>query len=283
MNDIKFGPTGNSDAFYEAGLSHTYQEPEWLNKQGLNAFEYPYGRGGKFGEATAIKIGEEAKKYKIAMSIHAPYYINLNTNDNTLNIKYFLETCRIAVGLNADRVIFHPGSLNSMSREDAVKIASGNLKNIIEELDKEGFNNILLCPETMGIQALIGTVEDVITLCKTDSRVYPGIDFGHINALTDGGLKTKADYAKILDKIEDGVSEEKYQNMHIHFAHIEYTAKGEKKHLTFEDKTYGPFFEPLAELLWERRLTPIVICESNGTQAQDAVTMMKIYEDCKKG
>lgn len=282
MEPIKFGPGGNSKFFYESGFKHSYQESEWLNKMGLDAFEYPYGRGGKFGKETAYKIGEEARKYNIAMSIHAPYYINLNKDDNSANIKYFLETCKLAVGMNASRIVFHPGSLYSMTHKEAVRIATKNLIEVVARLNDEGFNDLLLCPETMGKRTLIGSVDDIIELCTADSRIYPGLDFGHINALTDGGLKSQKDYADILDKVKEGVDEDKYRNMHIHFSHIEYTKNGEKKHLTFADDKYGPFFETLAHELYDRKLTPVVICESDGTQAEDALTMQKIYEDVRK-
>jgi len=92
-----------------------------------------------------------------------------------------------------------------------------------------------------------------------------------------GGLSSSAEYAQVLDAIENGVGIDRARLMHIHFSKIEYTAGGEKKHLTFEDTVYGPEPSPLMELLARRGYTPVVICESAGTQDVDALAMMKMY------
>lgn len=110
---IRFGPAGNSNAFYEEGHKHTVEAMEWVARMGLNAYEVSFGRGVRLKEETAGKIGEEARRYGVALSVHAPYFINLATDDPekiAKNTSYFLESARAARWLGADRVVFHPGS-----------------------------------------------------------------------------------------------------------------------------------------------------------------------------
>ena len=121
-------------------------------------------------------------------------------------------------------------------------------------------------------------LDEVIELCLVDDSFVPCIDFGHLNARSFGEIKDKKDYAKILDRMENALGKERTKNFHSHFSKIEFTSPGgEKKHLTFDDTEYGPEFSPLAELIAERGLTPTFICESSGTQTEDAAEMRKIY------
>ena len=103
------------------------------------------------------------------------------------------------------------------------------------------------------------------------------IDFGHLNARTLGGIQTKADYAAILDRMAEVLGDDRARQFHVHFSRIEYSAGGEKRHWTFADTQFGPEPQPLMELLAERQLTPVVICESAGTQAEDAQAMQQMY------
>ena len=282
---IRFGPAGNSEAFYSEGHKHTYEAPQWVHSLGLNAFEYSFGRGVKLKEETGAKIREQAEKYGVAMSVHAPYYINL-ANDAPekfgKNLIYFRESTIAAGYLGAQRVVFHPGSCAKMDRKLAFSNVQKNLKLIVDALWKEGFHDFIYCAETMGKINQIGDLEEIGLLTQISDCVYPAIDFGHLNARTLGGLRSKKDYIAVLDSLKKSAGEEKTRKMHVHFSHIQYTDKGEKLHLTFEDKEWGPFFEPLAEVLAERtEMEPVIICESSGTQAYDALKMKQLYEEAK--
>lgn len=278
MSGPRFGTAGNSDAFYAEGHKHTFEAPAWLAAQGLDAFEYSFGRGAKLRQETGEKIAGEAQRYGIAMSVHAPYYINLANDQFEKNLEYFMQSSMGARYLGARRVVFHPGGKGTMERGEAYARVRQTLVEILRELKQNGFSDMVYCPETMGKINQIGDLEEIIGLVSMDEMLYPTIDFGHMNARTLGGVKSGEDYAVILDAMEKSVGEEKYRNMHIHFSQIEYTKMGEKAHLTFEDKTWGPFFEPLAVEIKKRSLTPTIICESKGTQAMDAVKMKEIYE-----
>jgi len=129
----------------------------------------------------------------------------------------------------------------------------------------------------MGKLGQIGTIEEITRFCKIDKIFVPCVDFGHINARENGTLKTKKDYFDRLSYMIDNLGFDKMSKLHIHFSKIEYTLKGEVKHLTFTDDIYGPEFEPLAEALIDLSLEPFIICESAGTQAEDAMEMKRIY------
>ncbi len=276
---IRFGPAGNSEAFYESGLKHTYQAPQWLNTMGLNAFEYSFGRGIKLKEDTGEKIAQEAEKYNVHISVHAPYYINLANDKFETNLEYIRNSIICGGYMKAKRVVFHPGSCLKLTREQAFANTVQTLKNVIKELKNEGLTETILCAETMGKLNQIGDLQEVCELVNLDDTIYPAIDFGHLNARTLGGLKSLEDFENVLNYMEKTIAKEKYQNMHVHFSHIEYTEKGEKMHLTFEDEKWGPDFDNLAKLIVKRKLTPVIICESNGTQAIDAKAMKDIYEN----
>ena len=131
----------------------------------------------------------------------------------------------------------------------------------------------------MGKINQLGDLNEVMELCRIDDTFIPTIDFGHLNARTLGSIKGKSDYAAILDTIENKLGHDRLNCFHSHFSKIEYTEKGgEKKHLTFSDEIYGPQYEPLMELIYERNLSPTFICESAGTQTEDAQTMKLYYE-----
>ena len=141
-----------------------------------------------------------------------------------------------------------------------------------------GQTDIRLGLETMGKINQLGTLDEVIELCKLSECFSPVIDFGHLNARNVGGYFTDADsYRRAFSTVAEKLSDEKARTMHCHFSKIEFTNKGEKKHLTFSDTVYGPDFEPLMEAIALEKLSPTIICESAGTMAEDALAMKNYY------
>ena len=128
----------------------------------------------------------------------------------------------------------------------------------------------------MGKINQLGDLSEVLEFCTIDERFIPCVDFGHLNSRMQGTM----DYVKALDEIGNTLGIDRLRNMHIHFSKIEYTAGGEKRHLTFADEIYGPQFEPLIEQFILRDMSPSVICESAGTQTDDAAAMMRYYKEC---
>jgi deoxyribonuclease-4 len=174
-------------------------------------------------------------------------------------------------------VIFHSGSCGKQSREAALEKALDTMRRAVAACDEAGFGDMTLCPETMGKIGQLGTLDEVLALCAVDRRITPCIDFGHLNARTLGGIQTKADYAAILDRMGEALGDERARQFHVHFSRIEYSAGGEKRHWTFAETQFGPEPQPLMELLAERGAAPVIICESAGTQAEDAGTMQAQY------
>lgn len=277
----RFGPAGSCQRFAEEGNKSSMQMPGFLEKVGLNAYEYQCGKGVNISEATARAFGEKAKEHGIALSIHAPYYISMSgkIEEKRLNsIRYVLESAEAADWMGADRIIIHTGGCAKMTREEALVLATDTMRRSLAALDEAGFSHIIPCPETMGKMNQLGTLTEVLTLCKLDERMLPCIDFGHLNSRTHGGLAGIEDFAAVLDEMENAIGMDRARRLHVHFSKIEYAEGGEVRHLTFTDQIYGPEFDPLAELFARRSYTPRVICESAGTQTDDALTMKKSFE-----
>ena len=278
----KFGAAGNSDSFYAEGHKASEEMPKWLRIRGLDAYEYQCGNGVRCGEATAKKISDAARENNIIMSVHSPYYINLATPEEEKragSINYIMQSAQLVKYLGGDRVVVHSGAIGKLTRGEALEYAKKTLTLARAEMVSGGFSDVRLCIETMGKINQLGDLYEVMELCRLDESFLPCIDFGHLNARTIGGLKTKADFEEIFDAIENKLGKDRLNVFHSHFSKIEYTPKGgEKKHLTFEDTVFGPEFDFVAEIMAERDIAPTIICESAGTQAEDAYAMKKIYE-----
>jgi len=278
MSKAKFGPGGNGDLFYAQGGKGTVQAPAWVKNYGLDAYEFEAGNGLTAGEATLRKIGEEAKLHGISMSLHTPYFISLSGIDPEKRLKsidYIQKSLWAAELLGAKTIVIHSGSAAKISREEAMRLSCDTLEKVIEAV---GETDIKLGIETMGKVNQLGTLDEVIEQCRVDKHYVPVVDFGHMNSREQGLFRTVDDYRRIFDKIAEGCSPEVAKDLHCHFSKIEYTGAGEKKHLTFDDEVYGPDFEPLMEAIAKDGLTPTIICESDGTQAEDALAMKKCYE-----
>ena len=282
---VKFGPSGNPEAFYEEGNKASIQMPGWLEKKGLEAYEYQCSKGVNVSEKTAIQIGEKAKEHNIFLSIHAPYYISLSSVEEEKRLKsvdYILKTLECARWMNAKRIVVHSGSCSKISREEALSLAKDTLKIAVSEAKSRGLDDIYICPETMGKINQLGTVDEVIELCRLSDTLMPCIDFGHVNAREMGSLNTYQDFLNIINKMKNGLGNERARKFHVHFTRIAYTSGGEKMHIPYDDESFGPSFNPFAEVIVKENLEPVIICESPGMQAQDALTFKSILNSVKR-
>lgn len=276
---ITFGPGGNSVSWGKRRFPADL--PQYLKELGLNGYEIECGRGVRISEAAVRDLPKLAEEHGIYVTLHAPYFISLSSveEEKRINsVNYILESAKAAKSVGARKIVVHSGSCSKMTRAEATYLAKQTLKLAQKSLDDNGLSDIIICPETMGKINQLGTLEEVLELCTVDERFLPTVDFGHLNARTLGGIKSREDYAKMLDLIENELGHERLSNMHVHFSKIEYTNGGEKRHLTFADKQYGPQYEPLMEEIHKRGLEPSIICESDGTQAEDAAEMKKYFE-----
>ena len=274
-----FGPGGNSRAFYDAGYKSTVDAPGWVSSIGLDAYEYEAGSGLTASAGTLLLIGNKARDAGIRMSLHAPYFISLSGVEEVKrlgSLRYISQSLSAAKLLGAYLIVVHTGSAAKISRAEAMRLAADTLYHLLDEIPDNG---VLIGLETMGKINQLGTLEEVIELCKLSPRFVPVVDFGHMNARECGGVfKSASDYLRVFDTIGDKLGDEIARNLHCHFSKIEWSAGGEKRHLTFADTEYGPAYEPLMETIAKAGLTPTVISESDGTMSDDALTMKHYYE-----
>ena len=279
-----FGPGGNGDLFYKDGCKSTLQSPGWVKRFGLDAFEYEAGNGLTAGEASLRAVGEKAREHGIKMSLHAPYFISLSGVDPEKRLKsidYIQKSLWAAELLGADTIVIHSGSAAKITREEAMRLSCDTLSRVAEAV---GNTPIKLGIETMGKVNQLGTLDEVIEQCRVAPIYAPVVDFGPLNARNIGGAFPDVDsYRRIFDTIAVSLGDTFAQNLHCHFSKIAFTSAGEKKHLTFEDSEFGPVFEPLAEAIVRESVSPRIICESDGTQAEDALYMKKCYEGILSG
>ncbi len=276
----KFGPAGTSDSFTAMGYKSSLDVPEYILKMGLDCFEYQCGRGVNIGEEKAKSLGRLAADAGVYLSLHAPYYISMSSveEEKRLNsVNYIIASAKAVNAMGGERIIVHTGSCGKIARAEALELACDTMKKALEALDSEGLGHIHICPETMGKVNQLGTLDEVLELCSLDERLIPCIDFGHLNARDLGCFKTAADFERVFTAIKDKLGTDRLKNFHSHFSKIEYTAGGEKRHLTFEDDIFGPDYEPVMELTLKYGCNPVFICESAGTQAEDARTMKEYY------
>ena len=276
----KFGPAGNAESFpYKSSVD----APRWMRELGLDCYEYQCGKGVRVKEETAVNLGRRAAQEGIALSLHAPYFINLANPDPEAQEKtvgYITGACLVADQMGATRVVIHSGALMKRTRQEAMDIAIPFLKRIVQICADQGFGHIALCPETMGKINQLGDLDEVLRLCQVHESLIPCVDFGHLYARSLGADQGAEAVERMLDRMKEELGEERASVFHSHFSHIEFTPNGgEKCHRTFaDDGGYGPDWEPLAQAVARRGWSPTFICESAGTQAEDAVTMKKIYQ-----
>lgn len=283
MKRAKFGPGGNSSLFEASGYRSSIKAPEWVFNMELDAYEYECGNGVSGSEETFATIGLNAARYGVATSLHAPYYISLSGIDPEKrlgSIKYITQSLNAAKCLGANIIVVHAGSASKIDRRDAMKLASDTLIHAVESCEEIGFGDVKIGLETMGKINQLGTIDEIIELCKIDSRFAPVVDFGHLYARSLGtDIITSDDVKRVFDKIAKALGTEFAENLHCHYSCIAYSKGGESKHLTFENGEFGPDPVIFAKTIAELGVAPTVICESAGTQDIDAAFLKAVYTE----
>lgn len=281
VQTVRFGPAGNDKLFYDQGYKSSIQAPKWLREEmRLSAFEISCGRGIRMSTETAHKLRDEAKKYDIELSVHAPYFINLaNPDALDKNYNYIESSIKLVNEMGGTRIVVHPASQGKLERDVALENTEDSLRTIIARLDASGISNWLICLETMGKYRTIGDYKEVAELCKIDDRLIPTVDFGHLNCLLQGEMKHNENkIPEIMNYLEEHIGIEKLKMLHIHWSAVEYSDKGEVRHTTLDDEKWNFSFLPLARVIKEKGLSPIIICESSEIMAQDAKRLNEIFD-----
>ena len=285
MGKVVFGSSGNDEDFY---LEHTSssEAPAYLAEKGVYAYEYGFTHGIHSNQLNAyLDLANECASHNVTLSIHAQFFINFASDevikiDNSIN--YLLQSYSYGtLKMGAEHIVFHPASLGKHSREEALNITRANLTEFAERFktykEANGDHKVYFCIETMGKHGQLGTVDEVLELCKISDIFMPCIDFGHINSFEGGSLKSVEDYMKIINKIKAAFGDERANNLHIHFSKIKYGPKGELSHLKFEDEG-EPDYKQMIDALIESDVNATVICESRGSQMKDAKIMQDYYD-----
>jgi len=265
FEQTRFGPAGVPPMFRLMGAT-TLDAPKLLREEGLDAFEYQASRWGakpQIKQADALKLGEEARKNDVRLSIHGSYFINLaGKPDVVAASKDRLLACATAADwMGAYVMVFHAGFYGKFEKSFAFQQCVKELKNVSAQMKSMGLK-VKIGPETMGRKSQVGSIDEVIKICQEVEGTQLVIDWGHLHALHQGTFKKMEDMRVIAEKVERELGTEALRNMHCHFSAIEFGAQGEKCHHTLDEKRYGPDFRWLAEIIIDFKLHPTMICES---------------------
>lgn len=249
-----------------------------VHELGLGCMELEFVRGVKMGEETAKKVNFLANKLNIILSVHAPYYINLNGDVETRSKsrERILNSARIGHICGAKSVAIHAGFIQKDSRSIAYENIRQELIKIREQMDIERLK-VDLRIETMGRISQFGTLDEVLSITEVDG-VLPCIDFSHLHAAT-GKNNSLEEFNNILGNIKDKLGQDGLSNMHIHVSGIEYSVKGERNHLEFERSDFN--FRELAKAFLDNGIRGVVICESPNLEI-DALKIKNVYDEYKR-
>ncbi|MFW5898754.1 MAG: TIM barrel protein [Candidatus Saliniplasma sp.] len=250
---IRLGPAGTPH-----GVSSTKDSMKYLAEEGLNAMEVQFVRGARMKDSTAEKIGEEAKKYSIHLSIHAPYYINLNSEkDETIekSKERIMKSSRLGDIMGAKIITVHAGYYSGMDSDEATEIIGDGVVECAEKITDENLN-IKIGLEQMGRKKSWGTLDEIKKVMDRTEVAVPVVDFAHYHARYDGILQSENDFRELLEKFEDIYD----GPLHSHFSSIEYNETGEREHMDLD--AYDPDFRKLAPILKEKEYDITVICET---------------------
>lgn len=253
---------------------------------GLFGLELGWVRSVRVSEKTCALIKSTAQENCVALSVHAPYFINLNANDEEWpkSRQRLMDAAHYGNLAGATDIIFHPGSYFERPPEDVLPISIDRLQGCVDELRAAG-NPVILRPETMGKSAMLGSLDDTIKMSQAIKGVQPCLDVAHLHARTgDGSVNSFAEWAQVLEDYKEALGDEALNNLHIHISGIEYGEKGEKEHLPLDesDLDYQEIFKALKEFNCQGR----ILCESPILE-DDALLCKQFWcdiskEDCNK-
>jgi len=244
-----------------------------IHELGLGCMELEFVRGVKMGEKTARAVHEVAKQLGIRLSVHAPYYINLSAEGETLEAskERIMNSARIGAICGAKTVVIHAGFMQKYPRDVVYERIKKAIVGIVGKLKSEGVD-ITLRIETMGRDSQFGSLEEVLAITEVDG-VLPCIDFSHLHAVK-GKNNSREEFASILSRVEDKLGRQGLDDMHIHVSGIEYSDKGEKNHLVFSESDFK--YKELAQAFSDFSIKGLVICESPNLEV-DALALKREY------
>jgi deoxyribonuclease-4 len=269
---LLFGTAGIPDSAPQtsslSALSH-------IHELDLDCLEVEFVRGVKIGNDTAAKIREKAMALDIRLSVHAPYYVNLNSPEQGNRLQshdHLLRSARMGHLCGAKCVVFHSGYYGASTPEQTYNVIKKELREVLSVLKSER-NPVILRIETMGKRSQFGSLDEVLSLCQEVESLEPCLDFSHIYA-REGKANSYLDFHRILKKVEKRLGRSALKNIHIHISGIDYNQKGEVKHLNLEESDFH--YDEWVEALKDLEVEGMVICESPGRET-DARMLKELY------
>ncbi len=249
---------------------------EFSKSIGLDTLELGWVQSVRVTEATCALIKAASEAQSVALSVHAPYFINLNATAEEWpkSRKRLMDAAHYGYLAGATDIIFHPGSYFGNDPAEVLKVAIPRLKGCVDELKKNG-DMVTIRPETMGKSAMLGSIEDALAMSAAMDMVQPCIDFAHMHARPgDGSMNTYEEWSKLLEKYKKVLGAKALKSLHIHLSGIEYGEKGEKKHLPLADADLD--LKALFKALNDFGCAGRIMCESP-IMEEDAMNMKKAW------
>jgi deoxyribonuclease-4 len=243
---------------------------------GLSAFELGWVQSVRVSEETCALIRSTATEHDVAISVHAPYFINLNASDEEWpkSRKRLMDAAHYGNLAGATDIVFHPGSYFANDANEVLKVAIPRLQGCVQELRKAG-NKVVLRPETMGKSAMLGSLEDTLVMASSMDGVQPCLDFAHLHARPgDGTMNTYDEWCAVLEAYSKALGKTGLKNLHIHLSGIAYGPKGEKEHLKLADADLN--LKALMRALNEFGCAGRILCESP-IMEEDALNMKRAW------
>jgi deoxyribonuclease-4 len=245
---------------------------------GLHGLELGWVRSVRVSEQTCADIKEAGLSAGVALSVHAPYFINLNADEVEWpkSRQRLMDAAHFGNLAGATDIVFHPGSYFGLPPQDVLPRAIERLAGCVEELRAKG-NPAVLRPETMGKSAMLGSLEDTLEMSRAVEGVQPCLDFAHLHArVGDGTVNTYEEWIKVLEKYGEALGQESLSNLHIHISGIEYGVKGEKEHLALKASDLN--LEALMKALITMHCAGRMLCESPILE-EDAILCRQVWCD----
>jgi deoxyribonuclease IV len=249
-----------------------------IRELGLDALELGWVNSVRVSETTCAAIQATGKEQGVLVSVHAPYFINLNADENEWpkSRKRLMDAAHYGALAGASDIIFHPGSYFKLSREKVLPIAIERLQGCLQEL-RAADNAVTLRPETMGKSSMLGSLEDTLEMSQAVEGVEPCIDFAHLHARPgDGSMNSYDEWSHLLTEYKQALGEESLTRLHIHMSGIEYGAKGERNHLPLEEADID--LQALLKALKDAGCRGRILCESP-VMEEDALKMQQAWID----
>jgi deoxyribonuclease-4 len=274
-------PSEHRLLFGTAGIPHktpsnsTLAGVGQIAKLGLDCLEVEFVKGVNMGSDLAKAIRREAEAKNVALSAHAPYYVNLNSPEEGKRLasqERLLSSARMAEMCGAGSVVFHPGYYGRCTPEEAFETIKRGIEEVVSILNRDRVP-VVLRPETMGKKTQFGSLEEILQLCREVEGILPCIDFSHIHA-REGKANRYAEFQRILRKIAKKLGKGALKRAHIHISGSEYTKKGEMKHIDLQDSDFR--YDEWIQALKDMEVEGMVICESPNLE-RDALMLKNLY------